>query len=880
MKTKYRQLLIAASLLYTIGAKAQDYGDFPYTQTFTSGTKPAEITIPSNSNTVTFDNRGMVLTPATNTQFGAAYLNNIRFYSPQGIRLEFEYGMYGGNGADGLSVFLFDAAVTNPQIGAKGDALAYNYNRANNIHSTARQPGLTGAYLGIGLDAYGNFKNSVFQGERRKNGLSTVLANPGNQVTLRGAAGKTSLGTDGRALGYNGYPVLFTKSTQSGANSGAVLNTNGTYSLTSGTSANFNLGTSALGLTPSSANFRKAYIDLLPNALGGYNVTVKIQHGATTTTVIDNYHYRTSLTYVENANPNSTDFSNNETQGSNSTHALDATIPEYFRIGFGASTGGFNNNHLIRNLKIMIPYAAEAYDDTFAVNCTNNSVNVLTNDLAYTNFSAPTASTNNIYKPSFRFLNTSGIAQGHTYTDPAVGTWTYDEATGIVSLAPLASFSGAATVQYDIKGGGSTGTEIPFSRDAYRSARATITANVAAPAFPAGPAVVSTLSNNCPTSSTTVNLNDAIIGTLPTNLRWFNNNLHTGTALTATQIANAGAGTYYAFHFDSATSCYSPASDPVVVTVYPCTDCSVVQRASFPSTSGSQSSSAYLNANVVGIGTSRITVVNTVTGNAVIGSAPNYNGISNGHYQSEPGIRIGKESLNGIGAINSSNTIVTTVNFSQPINDLSFRLHDLDWGDNVTVNAYNEAGALVTLGASNYFIHNTANIMKSGNRFHEITPPQNEILNNTRGGTVDISYPGITISRVELIFYFSIDAGNYTIAEFKGIIPCETFCYKPAATGGTILPTKHGITALGRAGEKSDNWPIARKGAWTALEAKTKGFVINRISSTANVVAIANPVEGMMVYDEEADCLKINTTGTSAGWKCFNVQACPDGSTN
>ena len=478
MKLINKLTLLIVLLLLTMGS-AQDYGDFPYNQPFTSGIKPPELTIPTNSDNVTFNSQGMLLTPAQNTRFGAAYFNNIRFYSPQGIRLEFEYGMYGGNGADGISVFLFDAAVTNPQIGTKGDGLAYNYNRANDRHpASAREPGLTGAYLGIGLDAFGNYKNRVFQGDRRKNGLANTLTNPGNQVTLRGAAGKTSLGNDGRGFGYNGYPVLVTKSTQSGANSGAVLNTNGTYSLTSGTSANFNLGTSALGLTPSSANFRKAYIDLLPNALGGYNVTVKIQHGATTTTVIDNYHYRTSLTYVENANPNSTDFSNSETQGSNSTHTLDATIPEYFRIGFGASTGGFNNNHLIRNLKIMIPYAAEANDDTFAVNCTNNSVNVLTNDLAYTNFSAPTASTNNIYKPSFRFLNASGVAQGHTYTDPAVGTWTYDQATGIVSLAPLASFSGTATVQYDIKGGGPTGTETPFDKEAYRSAHATITANV------------------------------------------------------------------------------------------------------------------------------------------------------------------------------------------------------------------------------------------------------------------------------------------------------------------------------------------------------------------------------------------------------------------
>lgn len=101
------------------------------------------------------------------------------------------------------------------------------------------------------------------------------------------------------------------------------------------------------------------------------------------------------------------------------------------------------------------------------------------------------------------------------------------------------------------------------------------------------------------------------------------------------------------------------------------------------------------------------------------------------------------------------------------------------------------------------------------------------------------------------------------------------FCYKPATTTGTALATNHGITALGRAGANNGNWPMVRNGAWTALEAKTKGFVINRIATTAAVNGIANPVEGMMVYDAEADCLKINTDGTAAGWKCFNTQAYP-----
>lgn len=103
----------------------------------------------------------------------------------------------------------------------------------------------------------------------------------------------------------------------------------------------------------------------------------------------------------------------------------------------------------------------------------------------------------------------------------------------------------------------------------------------------------------------------------------------------------------------------------------------------------------------------------------------------------------------------------------------------------------------------------------------------------------------------------------------------ETFCYKSPVTDGNTYPSQHGITALSRAGVDDGNWPMVRQSAWTVLEAKTKGFVINRIPTTAQVNGIIDPVEGMMVFDVEADCLKINTNGTSTGWKCFNTQTCP-----
>lgn len=111
-------------------------------------------------------------------------------------------------------------------------------------------------------------------------------------------------------------------------------------------------------------------------------------------------------------------------------------------------------------------------------------------------------------------------------------------------------------------------------------------------------------------------------------------------------------------------------------------------------------------------------------------------------------------------------------------------------------------------------------------------------------------------------------------------------CEKPAATSGVNLPVNHGITALGKAGATSRNWPMARNGAWTALESHTKGFVVNRIPTTAQVNAIANPEQGMMVYDEQAKCLKIYVfkkvdDPTQGGvWNCLSYQACPESFVN
>jgi hypothetical protein len=115
----------------------------------------------------------------------------------------------------------------------------------------------------------------------------------------------------------------------------------------------------------------------------------------------------------------------------------------------------------------------------------------------------------------------------------------------------------------------------------------------------------------------------------------------------------------------------------------------------------------------------------------------------------------------------------------------------------------------------------------------------------------------------------------------------NTVCYKPGAisiTENPALVSKVGITSLTRAGiQNADNWPAVRKGAWLVLEARTKGFVVNRMSFNAsgNPVSIppADFVEGMLVYDTTNKCLKMYTSqdnGSTFGWFCISTQTCPE----
>jgi len=175
-------------------------------------------------------------------------------------------------------------------------------------------------------------------------------------------------------------------------------------------------------------------------------------------------------------------------------------------------------------------------------------------------------------------------------------------------------------------------------------------------------------------------------------------------------------------------------------------------------------------------------------------------------------------------------------------------------------------------------------------------PNNATVVQNSSGNWTSSNTNVATVSANGLVT--PVSAGTATISYTENqcilnkditVTVCNTYCYKPASTtGGSILETRHGITALGRAGTENSDWPMVRKGAWTVLESKEKGLVINRIKFNASnqpvaddgiTLVITTPLEGMMVYDITNQCLKVYTTkegDSSAAWHCMNTQACPD----
>ncbi|MFD1628650.1 hypothetical protein ACFSAH_02115, partial [Pseudopedobacter beijingensis] len=341
-KLRFSMLLICAMLL-----SISSYAQFPYVNSFKKSDATGIVLGGSPSAYLTSGvvggdpvNDGYLrLTNAVNTQTGYAYIDT-PFPSEKGITVEFEYFSHGTTvtnnapGADGISFFLFDAAISPVEQGRFGGSLGYaQYRNPNSIGDTRNGPGMNGGFLAIGLDEYGNWAT---QTEDRNGGIKNALGNvitagqiQGNGViAIRGAIDPLDPNGDGGRSGAGAYPFIDGRLTNNLGGGGVERQPASSYLLPAGD--RFSISTNARGPLQTDANYRKVIIDIeknsphIPNS--GFTINVKVYVGSLgkTVDVLKNVHYAID----------------------------DVNIPQNLKAGFASSTGNSLNIHEIRNLEV------------------------------------------------------------------------------------------------------------------------------------------------------------------------------------------------------------------------------------------------------------------------------------------------------------------------------------------------------------------------------------------------------------------------------------------------------------------------------------------------------------------------------------------------
>lgn len=350
------------------------------------------------------------LTDATGNQKGYMYVKQ-SFPTSLGVIADFEYKMWRNVadntyfGADGFTVFLFDGSVDENsfQLGGYGGSLGYaTYsNPANTL-------GLTGGYLGLGFDAYGNYAR---QAENRNGGLSTFLP---NAIVLRGVTSPT----------YN-LSNLYLASAALGDRSGTLDD------IRKRNEIDYNTTTT----TRPSDNLFYRRVQVAINKVGGnYVITVKWRkQGETIFTDV--------ISYTMNA----------------TTYPLPPTL----KLGFAGSTGGGFNNQEIRNILLTTPGNLRVDSRTnTSFTCNEQKTPVtfkveVTNDTAANltaiNFNSRITDAANTLLTNNQFKITSITTTGFT-NSTIPGSSATNQISGVVGLAGNKSGIVTITGEY-FKGG-------------------------------------------------------------------------------------------------------------------------------------------------------------------------------------------------------------------------------------------------------------------------------------------------------------------------------------------------------------------------------------------------------------------------------------------
>lgn len=235
------------------------------------------------------------LTPATTNQTGFAYMDDALPFN-YGLDIDFRYSVWGGTGADGFALVMFDGSMAPTTAGAYGGSLGYAQNGSI--------AGLQGAILGIGFDEFGNFANPT---EGRQGGPGFTP----DAISVRGPGDGTA-----NALTSSGI-----------ANYGFIATTG-------------NLPAQGIQVNNSpnrpsgNGNYREAevIVDTTQLANGTLPITVLLQYGTSgQKTVVASYDaYKEVVAYYGSV----------------------SNIPATLKFGFTGSTGGSTNYHEIQGMQV------------------------------------------------------------------------------------------------------------------------------------------------------------------------------------------------------------------------------------------------------------------------------------------------------------------------------------------------------------------------------------------------------------------------------------------------------------------------------------------------------------------------------------------------
>lgn len=290
-------LLVGGVLLWLLGgvippAPVQAQGfTFPISESFSGASAPGWVlggtAVLTSGGADPADDGWLRLTDAVGYRAGYAYYDT-PIPTGRGLVVTFDYGAWGGTGADGLSFFLFDGTTTTFKVGASGGSLGYAQKTGIN--------GLSGGYLGLGLDEFGNYSNF---NEGRAGGPGYLP----NAVAVRGPGSGTTgyaylAGTTRLDRAPWNLPRLDCPSYLTGCGNGVTR-------------------------PPDTVYYRQVRITVTPVG-AAYQVAV-------------------AMKFTKNATTWTTLFG---------PFTMPTSAPGTLKMGFAASTGGSYNYHEIRNLNI------------------------------------------------------------------------------------------------------------------------------------------------------------------------------------------------------------------------------------------------------------------------------------------------------------------------------------------------------------------------------------------------------------------------------------------------------------------------------------------------------------------------------------------------